>query len=85
MLHDLDLIAHDACKGDPPPDPKRPRNTGPPKAKAPPPSPSPQSVDRATLFAAIQNGVISPADVEFAVRSNTQLALSSSSGQTLSG
>ena len=83
-LYDQNLIGLDTCKGDPPPDPKGVRCSGPPKIKAPPPIPPSQSVDRAALIAAIQNGVISPADVEFAVSSIAQLALSSSSGQTLS-
>ena len=81
-LHDLDLIAGDTCKGDPPSDPKR---TCIGNVKAPPPTPLHRNLDRDTLVAAIQNGVISHADVEFAVRSNVQLALSASSGQALSG
>ena len=55
-LHDTDLIAQDTCKGDPPPDPKRPRCAGVPKRKAPPPTPPSKSVDRSTLIAAIRNG-----------------------------
>ena len=82
-LHNLDLIAGDTRKGNPLPDPKRPC-TG--KVKAPPPTPPSRNLDRDTLVAAIRNGVISNADVEFAVRSDMQLALSSSSsGQASSG
>ena len=59
----------------------------PPKSKAPPPMPPPQNVDRDVLIAAIRTGILSATDVEFAVRSNLQLPLSSSSssGPMLSG
>ena len=75
-LHDLNLISGDTCKGDLPPGPKRPC-TG--KVKAPPPTPPSRNLDRDTLVAAIRSRVILHADVEFAVRSNMQLALTSSS------
>ena len=83
-LHDLDLIEPYTCKGDPPPDPKRVKAVGPPESKARPPVPTPPNVDRDALIAAIQTGVLSATDVEFAVRTNSQLALSSS-GPMLSG
>ena len=68
------------ASGDPLPDPKRVKFLGPPKTKAPPPN-----VDRAALIADIQSGVLSAADVEFAVKIQCTLSSSSSSGQKLSG